>query len=133
MRKAILMMLLAVVSSSAIASDWVFIDSAGDKGTSFIEYADNDSIRRNGAIVKIWVMADDKYTEKTQGKKYRSIKSQWEIDCKSEQMHVVFTTFFSGNMGNGEPVLTDTKFTELRPVSPDSVGESLFRFACGKK
>ncbi|MFI4919910.1 MAG: hypothetical protein ACHP65_10190 [Legionellales bacterium] len=44
MRKIILMFLLAGVSSSAMASDWVSIDSLGDKEQHVFEYADNGSI-----------------------------------------------------------------------------------------
>jgi len=133
MRKVILMMLLATVSSNAKASDWVVLDSAGEEEQFFVQYADNESIRRYGDIVKIWTMVDDKFPQNVQGKKYLSSKVQWEVDCKSEKMRVVYTTFYSGNMGNGEPVLTDPTSSEPSPVSPDSIDESLFKFACGKK
>jgi hypothetical protein len=134
MSRMILMLLLAVVSNIAMASDWVFIDSAGDEQRHFSEYVDSGSIHRNGDMVKMWAMEDNKVEHHIiQGQEYRSIKKLWEIDCKSEQMRVVDTNYFSGHMGSGVPILTATRSTEPRPVSPGSIDELLFKFACGKK
>ncbi|MGA7749615.1 MAG: surface-adhesin E family protein [Gallionella sp.] len=94
MRRIILMLLLAVVSSNAMASDWVSIDSAGDKERHVFEYADNGSIHTNGDIVTMWALEDYKFARRVQGQAYRSIKMQWEVDCKSEQMRVVDSTYF---------------------------------------
>jgi hypothetical protein len=134
MSRIILMLLLAVVSSDAMASDWVFIGNAGDKERHFSVYADNGSIHRNGDMVKMWAMEDNKVEHhRVQGQEYRSIKKLWEVDCKSERMRVVDTNYFSGHMGSGVPILTATKATEPRPVSAGSMDELLFKFACGKK
>jgi hypothetical protein len=134
MSRIILMLLLAVVSSHAMASDWVLIGSAGDKERHFSEYVDSGSIHRNGDIVKMLAMEDNKVEHHiVQGQEYRSIKKLWEVDCKSEQMRVVDTNYFSGHMGSGVPLLTATKSTEPRSVSPGSIDELLFKFACGKK
>ena len=55
MHKAILMMLLAVVSSSAMA-EWTVVN----ENKEFIQYADLATIRKLGNKVKMWGLNDYK-------------------------------------------------------------------------
>ncbi len=128
MRKAILMMILAVVSSSA-AADWVQI--TGDD-TSFTAYADPASIHRAGNRVKMRSLLDFKTADKLGSTPYMSQIEQQEYDCKKEQMRTLALNFYSGNMGEGETVYSDTDPDKWRRIIPDSIDEDLWETACRK-
>lgn len=121
MRKAIFM-LLAVVSSSA-AAEWVKV---GGNETMTI-YADPASTRKVGGWVKIWSLFDLKTALDSQGKSYMSIKHQNEYDCNEEQSRKLYSSFHSGNMGEGEVVYRSSDPGKLEPVPPGSVGAALWK------
>jgi len=81
MHKAILIMLLAVVSSSAMA-EWVSLGESGDK--TLTNYADPATIRKSGNRVKMWSL----YDFKTVQVRFRSVRLQIEYDCKEEEYRV---------------------------------------------
>ena len=128
MRKALLMMLLGVVSSSAVA-EWVEV--GGNETTT--TYADPATIRKTGNMVKMWHLLD--YT-KARGieahKPHLSVKMQDEYDCKQERTRTIALSLHSGNMGEGEVLGTSTDPGKWQPVSPDTLVETLWEFACGK-
>ena len=63
--KVVLMLLLAVVSSSAMA-EWVVVVTT----MQYTYHADPDTIRKKGNIVKMWVMNDFNLVQETEGYKY---------------------------------------------------------------
>ena len=128
MRKTILIMLLAVVSSSA-AADWVYL--GGNDTITF--YADPTTIRKAGNVVKLWNLFDLKTAQLVNGKRYMSTKGQTEYDCKEERTRELYASFHSGNMARGEIVeLASNMASSWTPVAPRSISEDLWKFACGK-
>ncbi len=128
MRKAILMMLLAVMSSSAVAGLVEF----GDTEDSNV-YADPSTIHREGNRVKMWILED--YTTPKMDEilgPFISVKRQDELDCKEEQSRTLYISFHSENMGEGEVVGIDETLGKWTPVIPESVGETQWKIACGK-
>lgn len=121
-------MQLAVVSSSAVAG---WIEVGGNETTTI--YADPATIRMAGNMVKMWHLID--YTE-ARGiaglKPYLSAKAQDEYDCKQERTRTLSISLHSGNMGEDEVLGTSTDPGKWRPVSPDTLVETLWEFACGK-
>lgn len=138
MTKVILMLILVGVSTNAMA-EWVLLevhaDSANNKSDkSFVIYADPASIHKMGEKVKLWVLYDYRKPVTMFNKTFRSIKMQWEIDCKGEQYSIPYVLYTSLDMGKGEIVFdADTSGKKATPVVPDSFGESVFEYACGKK
>ncbi len=130
MHKAILMMLLAVVSSSAMAewAEWVEVGS-NDNVTS---YADPATIRKVGNKVKVWELVDFKTVQGSTGFQFNSAKVQTQYDSKEEQTRILYATFHSENMGGGDVVLTHNNAAKWAPVTPDSVDEAMWKIACGK-
>jgi hypothetical protein len=116
MKKLLLTLLLAIVSSSVMA-EWVEVGTTD----SYLVYADPTSIRKVGDIVKMRTRVDYKPVEMVDGKKQKTIIakaisvawSQGEYDCKNIQFRAEF-------------------FYEWTPVSPDSIDEKLWKYACGK-
>ena len=96
--RVILMLLLIVVSSSAMAEwDKVATDVNGDT-----YYADFDTIRKSGNMVKMWVMEDLRFAEELD---VLSARHKEEFDCNKKQYRRLFTSlpqgrcncFFAGN------------------------------------
>jgi hypothetical protein len=128
MRKAIFLLLLAVVSSSA-AAEWVevFRDEA------ITVYADPATIRMAGNRATMWVLYDYKSVQSSNSSKpYRSSKKQSEYDCKEDQSRILSLTAHSGNMAEVDTVFSLSKPEEWEPVPLSSLAELMWKIACGK-
>jgi hypothetical protein len=129
MRKAILMTLLAVVSSSAVA-EWVAVGGNDLSST----YVDPATILKVGDKVKMWHLVDFNAVQvKPTGKRYLSEKLQYEYDCTEERARMLSFLSHSGNMGGGVMVEGDWHPRKWEPIPPDSVVDYLRKFACGKR
>lgn len=131
MRKTILMILLALVSSSAMAG-WVELG----RNESSTLYGNPASIREAGSLVKMWTLSDARTVQWLRDKSYVSVKMEWEYDCKEKQMRLLAIAYYSGNMGSGEAI----SFKSGGPVSekwgrvvPDSIEETFWKLACGRE
>ncbi len=127
MYKVILMMLLAIMSSSAMAK-W----TAVNENKESIQYVDLATIRKSGNKVKMWGLRDYKSEQEVAGDKFLSSKIQWEYECKEEQLRQLFFRPFSGYGGRGQPTTWHNKPGEWKPVMPQSIGEIIWKIACGK-
>ena len=131
MYKTILMLLLAVVSNSAVAK-WVEVDTSRRVGLT--TYADPNTIRKSGNKVEMWVLYDYKTARTNARKPYMPIRGQWRYDCKEEQQQPIYEILLSENMGKGE-VIGKAIFKESvkwLPILPASIGMVYWKFACGK-
>ena len=130
MRKSILMVLLAVISNSAMA-EWVWVDN----GINTITYADPDTILKNGSRVKMWDLADFKTAQVLTGNPnpYMSMKERNEYDCKESQVRTLVLYFISRNMGRGKKINANNELGKWKPVPPEGLKNTLWKFACGKR
>ena len=127
--KRLLMGLMLLVTAGAVSAEWT-VAGGNDQ---FVQYVDRATIRRNGNSVKMWDLFDYKTVQKRAGDAYLSVKSQSEYDCKEEQIRILALLYFSGKMGSGKVVYsTSEASTQWRPISPASIGETLWKVACGK-
>ena len=122
-------MMLAVVSSS-VAAEWESA-TADDESTY---YVDRDTIRKSGNKVKIWELSDYKTAQGKAAKKHLSQKLLYEYDCTDMQGRMLSFIEYPNNMGGGKVVSTGTisASPDWKPISPGSVGEKLWKIACGK-
>ena len=88
MRKLILLMVLAIVSSGAMA-DWA---EMGENDT-FVLYADFTTIRRVANRVKMWALYDFKQVQYISGEPFLSMKSQNQYDCIEENVQSIYSSF----------------------------------------
>ena len=130
MNKLILAMLLAVVSSSALA-EWVNAGRSSDD--SVTAYADPATIRKEGDMVIMSVLFDYKTAQAGDGKPYLSAKVQSEYDCIEWQWRTPSASFHSGNMGEGEIVNSTTYPGKGMEVPRNTSLETLWKIACGKQ
>lgn len=133
MRKVILMLALAVVSSDAMAK-WTLSNHSPDGNIAI--YADIGSIHKTDNGVKIWAMLDYKKTQKTPSGKqqYMSVALQKEYDCKEQVMRIFTVKSYSKNMATGKVIETVSSKSALwKPVIPDTLEEDLMKMVCAKK
>jgi tetratricopeptide (TPR) repeat protein len=118
------------VAAGKPTSGWIPI-SDPDEATY---YVDPSTIRRIGNKSKVWILYDlKKATVDNNGKALASAKSQDEFDCKEEQSRSLHTVAYSGTMGRGHVVSTDSTQSQWTPVVPDSVREAIMKFVCAKR
>ena len=130
MKKLLLTLMLAAVSSSAMA-EWVYV--AKDKEETFTVYADPTTIRKTGNTVKMWSLDDYKSVRNTLGLMNLSSRSLNEYDCKEKQVTMHFLYVHSGNMGRGEVALINMNIdaSEIH-IPPGSISKISLKLACGK-
>jgi hypothetical protein len=126
MRKFIVMILLSIVSCSAMA-EWTKIGSTSD----MTYYGDPSTIRKKGNLIKMWVLTDYKTFQETRGGKIKSMKNQEEYDCNEEQFRIVYVSSYFEGMGEGGVAENGEGSGKWLPIAPFSVGASKWKFACG--
>lgn len=117
---------LLVLSNGPSYAAWVFVSS--DDEAEMTVYVDPDTIRRSGDLVKMWHLSDRKTVEG-----YGSIKSQREYDCAAARHRLLAASILSEHMGRGQVLSDNVQEGRWIPVAPDSSGQYLWTFACGKK
>ena len=108
MKKLLLTLMLAIVSSSAMA-EWVEIGTSDNYET--IIYADPTTIRKSGNKVNMWVLHDFNSVEENTGVKFLSQKTQVGYDCMEEQEKIFYYSWHSENMGRGDVV-----YSKISPI-----------------
>ncbi|MCG6934219.1 MAG: hypothetical protein LJE57_11325 [Gallionella sp.] len=147
MLKIILVLLLSLASTSAIA-EWLKVSAIHSQDSPEIQiaYTDPATIHKDGNLVTMMVLVDhqsglSKEAERRldslfSGFKKDIIKSwkvQDEFDCKADRLRMLSYTAYTEHMGNGEIVPSNVVTGEWEPVLPGSIGEALWKFACGKR
>ena len=124
-----LITLLGLNNGPAYA-EWVAIGYSESLG-GYTVYVDPDTIRRKGDLVKVWALTDYTTLQTVADSSFLSSKAQNEFDCAEERQRELAVTWFSGNMGNGNGVWNNSDETKWSPVAPGSVGQGVWKFACG--
>jgi hypothetical protein len=125
----LLLIILLFLSSSPAYGDWT-LTGANDDETA---YVNSDTIRSKGDRVKMWSLIDHKTIRTSPRGSFLSNKAQMEYDCAEERQRILAIQVFSGQMGSGHVVYSDSHESEWSPVSPDSIGLALWKRACNKK
>ena len=130
--KKILVLLLLMVSTNVFA-EWTRVtESADGDMTAYIDFG---TIKRKGNKVKMWVFTDFKTVQKVENYRYLSEMRRYEYDCKEETSRQLDIYFYSGNMKQGEIVVSakNIKIDEATSILPGSIDETLFKITCSKK
>ncbi len=122
---------LLVLSSGPAYAEWVKVSDSDETGKTV--YVDSATIRRNSNLVKMWQFYDYKTVQTVGGNRFLTAKEQWEFDCAEERSRVVARKEFSGNMGSGTMVFTNSEVGKWIPVIPGSIGQTVWEVACGKQ
>ena len=126
MHKIILMMLLAVVSSSAVA-EWVKVTTSiiGISG-DMTAYADPVIIPKYSDRVKMWELYDYKRPNSSD----TSSKKRVEYDCKKGQARQLHAAYYPEGMGKGAVFMSAPDPGQWEPVLPGTVSKKMWKFAC---
>lgn len=130
MRKIVLMILLAVFSSTA-AADWFKVGSS-DAGNA-TAYSDPSTILKNGSKVKMWTLLDFRIAKTIGDETYLSTRQKNEFDCNKRKIRLLTISMHSGNMGSGNVIYGNSNIGNWLVVPPDGLGAIFWKFACGKK
>ena len=122
---------LLVLSSGPAFAEWIKV--VDNDQTGITVYADPMTVRRNGNLVKGWLLYDFKTIQTKTYAAFLSFTALSEIDCTEERARQLALTNFSRNMGTGEVVYTGAAEGKWYPVPPESVDRTLWKLACGKK
>jgi hypothetical protein len=128
--KRLLLITLLFLSSDPAYAEWVVV---GVSDSGMTTYADPDTIRRKGNLVKMWYLYDFKTTQTILNKSYLSSRSQDEYDCTHDRHRALASTSFSGNMGSGKVRSSYSIKGKWEPVSPGTITQALWKVACEKK
>jgi len=96
-------------------------------------YADPDTIRRKGDLVKMEVLFDFKTIQTKAGASYLSAKAQMEYDCVEQRFDGLAVMYFSGNIGSGNLLDRSSGIGKWLPVSRGSLDQTLWEVACNKQ
>ena len=121
---------LLATASGGVAAAWSLLGNT--EGGADI-YIDRATLSKSGHIVKVWIMEDYKGPRTFSGKTFQSAKLQHEYDCKDRQRRTVQSTLHSAQKGNGAVVQTGSQPTAWRPITANTVAETMWKMACGKK
>jgi hypothetical protein len=122
---------LLVLSSGPVYAEWVLV--SGDDETGLTVYVDPDTIRRKENLVTMSGLIDYRTIQIIAGDTLLSIQRPNEYDCAEERTRLLSFTWFSGNMGSGQVVHSDPDEDKWIPVAPESIGQLLWKRACGKE
>src|SRR5262245_44720851 len=114
-----------------VYAEWVEVASSND---GFMAYMYPDTVRVNGSLVRMWTMYDfhKPRQDRLSSRKYLSTKMQEEFDCKEQQSRILAFTDYEENMGKGKVLNTYAGSYSWSPIAPDTIGEVMWRVACGK-
>jgi len=130
--KRLLFVVLMMVCSVSWA-EWELTS----KADGFANYHDKSTIQRNDITAQMWVMYDfPEIQTNADGDRYKSSKSLLAFNCKYETLTMISVLQYSGSLGTGDVVLSDS-FKESDwvwdRIVPNTPLQIEWGVACGKK
>ncbi len=128
--------LLFAVLMTVCSVSWADWERTG-KVDEFTHYHDKSTVQINGTTAQMWVMYDfPEMRTNTDGGRYKSAKSLLAFNCKYETLAMISVLQYSGSLGTGDVVLSDT-FNESEwiwdRIAPGTPLKVEWDIACGKK
>ncbi len=122
--------LMLLVTATAANAEWTLVDSSAE----LVQYVDRTTVQRKGNFAKVWNLRDLKKSSKNyQGNYYFSQKALEEYDCVGNKIRLISLVQYGQKMGGGTVVDFQNGTSPWIPVVPQTVGETLWKIACGKK
>lgn len=120
------------IFSSNVAAEWTKVDKTA-VSTMYFDKA-TISKNENGSLVQLWRMDNFIRSQVTKGKSRFSLKIQYEYDCRNFQLRVLGFSWYSGQMGEGEVVYSNTvPSSEQMPIMPNSYDDEFWKIACDEE
>jgi hypothetical protein len=131
MKKVIIIMVLALVSSNAMA-EWLEIGSSGSGADLATFYVEDSRIKVNGNKRMVWLLSDISSGDlSSTGVRFYSTKSKEEYDCYNETSIFLYFAGYSGRMGRGNVVESyNYENSVAEAIIPNSVHDIILSYAC---
>ncbi len=129
------LLMFVAACSRPVPTDWIMLKDISPTSDGFVTYAAPSTIRKTGTTVTMLSMID--FTVIPGAKLDRPHFpwiDEWEYECEGKSLRPLSFREYSGKMGTGENV-----FSVASPqwngiaANPGSVGEALWKVACGKE
>jgi len=134
--KRLLFVFLMMICSVSWA-EWQLCAGGGAGGEMILDYCDKSTIRKNGAISRMWELTDYSSVQVgAAGERHMSAKSLRAYNCRDETFAIISFVLYSGSMGEGTVVWSGTRKErewEWEPIVPGSIAEAKWKVVCGKK
>jgi hypothetical protein len=128
MKKIIFLLLL--IFSTYIFAEWT-IQGGNDDTTLYIDF---QSMRKEGQIIDLWNMIDNKTIQVNGDYKYLSEKNHFEYDCEKETLRILDGSFYADHIGKGDTVFEQLNLKEKpEKITTGTMTEVLWKIACDKK
>lgn len=130
MKKILLFLTLINLATSAFA-ELAKVAQINDETI----YIKTDSIKRNGQIIAFWQLSDFMSAQSLEkiNLQYLSYYAKNEINCETNEHRLLGVTFYSMNLAQGVVVTTFKYQNDFDYIIPNSQGEKISKFVCGKK
>jgi hypothetical protein len=122
---------LLMLGSGPVYAELVRV--SGDNQGKMAAYVDLSTIRRKAGVVEMWELWDFKDRQASASGSFLSSKTQRGYDCAGKRRRRLAGSWFSGHMEKGKLLYSDSHKSEWVPVEPDSMHQTLWKFACSKK
>jgi hypothetical protein len=106
---------------------------SSESSGGYTVYVDPDTIRREEDGVEMWELYDYKTRGTKEGYSFLSFKKRNEYGCAEERLRTLAVMHYSGSMGSGMLVSSNSDEGKWKRVPPGRVGEALWKVACGKQ
>jgi surface-adhesin protein E len=127
------LIVVLVLSSEPAYAEWVKLFSTSTKKGGHTIYSEPGTDSRKGDLVRIWILFDYNTIQTEAGDSFLSDIQQSEFDCAEKRFRLLAYMWYSGNMRSGNVVYTNSSGTNWAPAEPNSIGQFLWKFACGKQ
>ena len=105
--------------------DWEWIETYSGE----VYFATRQDFKRDADIVTMWTRIE--YREPQEPSAHRSAASRDEWDCKAGRKANVNTVYYRwNNLDDNEPMTAVAGLRDSEVVMPDSLGDTLLKFAC---
>lgn len=121
------------VAPVCVYADWVNVGGKIERGlTVYSAYLDTDSIHREGNVVTLWALFDYMTIQSIVGGPWLSSKTRRQYNCVEETVQLLGYMTFSGNMGSGEAVYSNSEESRREPIAPDSIDQTVWDIVCSR-
>ena len=124
--KRLFLTLLCLLSFAAHA-EWLLMTPSSDTEKIYI---DKSTIKRNGDIVKSWILFDYVKVQRSDDDFYQSSKTYTEFNCAEEMLRITYDISYAQHNGEGRVVSTNNNPGKWSPAVPGTSGMSVLKSVC---
>ena len=129
MKKVVFAAVMLTVISGSTMAEWTELGST-EEGVRFVDLS---TIRKSGTVARMWSMTNYSTSPSVPTMpEFLSLQTLSEYDCESGKTRVIGSAFYSGQMGGGKSVYSDTEPLDWRYAAPGTTYLAEWEIACGK-